>query len=43
MGELKLNKEEIERLLDSVKQNEKSLQLWRFQQKRARKQNEKDW
>jgi tetratricopeptide (TPR) repeat protein len=43
MGELKLNKDEIERLLDSVKQNEKSLQLWRFQQKRARKQNEKDW
>lgn len=39
-----LNKKDAERLLDSMKQNEKNLQLWRFQQKkRPRKPNEKDW
>ncbi len=32
------------RLLDAMKQNEKNLQLWRFQQKkRPRNPNEKDW
>ncbi len=45
LGEVQLNREEAERLLDSMKQNEKNLQLWRFQQqkKRPRTQNEKDW
>ncbi len=42
-GEIQLNKEDAERLLDSMKQNEKNLQLWRFQKKKPRKQNEKDW
>jgi len=41
---LELNKKDAERLLDSMKQNEKNLQLWRFQQKKKqRKPNEKDW
>jgi hypothetical protein len=26
-----------------MKQNEKNLQLWRFQQKRPRKAHDKDW
>jgi len=43
LGEAKLSKEEAERLLDSMKQNEKNLQLWRFQQRKPRKPNEKDW
>lgn len=39
-----LSKKDAERLLDAMKQNEKNLQLWRFQQhKRQRKPNEKDW
>ncbi|HVE84789.1 MAG TPA: tetratricopeptide repeat protein [Myxococcales bacterium] len=42
-----LNKKDVERLLDSMKQSEKNLQLWRFQQRKkksgARKDNEKDW
>lgn len=39
-----IDKQEAERLLDAMKQNEKNLQLWRFQQKkRPRKPNEKDW
>ena len=38
-----LTKEEAERMLDSMRQNEKNLQLWRFQQRRPRKPNEKDW
>ncbi|MCE9667504.1 tetratricopeptide repeat protein [Myxococcus stipitatus] len=39
-----LDKQEAERLLDAMKQNEKNLQLWRFQQKKKqRKPNEKDW
>jgi len=31
--------------LDAMKQNERNLQLWRFQQrdKKARRPNEKDW
>ncbi len=43
VGEAKLSKEEAERMLDSMKQNEKNLQLWKFQQRKPRKQNEKDW
>ena len=39
----KLNKQDVERLLDSMKQDEKNLQLWRFQQKKPRRENEKDW
>jgi tetratricopeptide (TPR) repeat protein len=39
-----MSKQEVEKLLDSMKQNEKNLQLWRFQEKkRGKKQNEKDW
>jgi hypothetical protein len=39
-----IDKQEAERLLDAMKQNEKNLQLWRFQQKKKpRKPNEKDW
>jgi tetratricopeptide (TPR) repeat protein len=35
---------ETERLLDAMKQNERNLQLWRFQQrKKPRKPDEKDW
>jgi hypothetical protein len=31
-------------MLDAMRQNEKNLQLWRFQQRqRPRKPNEKDW
>jgi tetratricopeptide (TPR) repeat protein len=43
LREAKLSREEAERMLDSMKQNEKNLQLWRFQQRKPRKQNEKDW
>ncbi len=39
----RLSKDEAEKLLDSMKQNEKNLQLWRFQQKKKRKPDEKDW
>jgi hypothetical protein len=42
-SEARLNKAEAERLLDSMKQNEKNLQLWRFQPRKPRKPNEKDW
>jgi tetratricopeptide (TPR) repeat protein len=42
-----LNRKDTERLLDSMKQNEKNLQLWRFQQrdqqKKPRRPNDKDW
>jgi tetratricopeptide (TPR) repeat protein len=39
-----VDRQEAERLLDAMKQNEKNLQLWRFQQKkRTRNPNEKDW
>jgi len=44
VDEASLGKDEAERLLDAMKQNEKNLQLWRFQQrKRPRNANEKDW
>ncbi|MGQ0508705.1 MAG: vWA domain-containing protein [Myxococcaceae bacterium] len=42
-AEARISKEEAEKLLDSMKQNEKNLQLWRFQQKKKRKSNAKDW
>jgi tetratricopeptide (TPR) repeat protein len=38
-----MSREEAERLLDAMKQHERNLQLWKFQQKRPRKPNEKDW
>ncbi|MBF5044360.1 tetratricopeptide repeat protein [Aggregicoccus sp. 17bor-14] len=41
-----IDREEAERLLDAMKQNERNLQLWRFQQrdkKQPRRPNEKDW
>jgi tetratricopeptide (TPR) repeat protein len=42
-----LNRKDVERLLDSMKQSEKNLQLWRFQQRKkaksSRKDNGKDW
>ncbi len=38
-----IDRQEAEQLLDAMKQNEKNLQLWRFQQKKKqRKANEKD-
>lgn len=42
-GTVGMSEEDAEKLLDAMKQNEKNLQLWRFQQKRPRKQNDKDW
>ncbi len=43
-SESALDRQEAERLLDAMKQNEKNLQLWRFQQKKKqRKPNDKDW
>lgn len=41
-GGADLSKRDAEKLLDSMKNNEKNLQLWRFQQ-RQRKPSEKDW
>jgi tetratricopeptide (TPR) repeat protein len=42
MGQL--DRRDTERLLDAMRQDEKNLQLWRFQQKKKpRKPNEKDW
>lgn len=42
--EADISKRDAERLLDSMKQGEKNLQLWRFQQKRKkRRPHEKDW
>jgi tetratricopeptide (TPR) repeat protein len=39
-----LDRRDTERLLDALRQSEKNLQLWRFQQKKQpRKPNEKDW
>ena len=38
------DRSDAERLLDAMRQNERNLQLWRFQQKkRQRKPDEKDW
>jgi tetratricopeptide (TPR) repeat protein len=39
-----IDRQEAERLLDAMKQNEKNLQLWRFQKKKqSRRADEKDW
>ncbi|MGZ6162056.1 MAG: VWA domain-containing protein, partial [Myxococcaceae bacterium] len=39
-----LDRGDAERLLDAMRQNERNLQLWRFQQKkRQKKPDEKDW
>src|SRR6218665_2818555 len=44
MSAEEVDRQEAERLLDAMKQNEKNLQLWRFQQKkRPRNPNAKDW
>ncbi len=44
ISQAEIDRQEAERLLDAMKQNEKNLQLWRFQQKkRPRNPNEKDW
>ena len=44
VAEGKLNKSDVDRLLNAMKQSERSLQMWRFQQKKKqRKPNEKDW
>lgn len=42
-GGASLSKSEAEKLLDSMKNSEKNLQLWRFQQKRSKRANGKDW
>ncbi len=39
----RLNKQDAERLLDSIKRDEKNLQLWKFQQKKPRRESDKDW
>jgi tetratricopeptide (TPR) repeat protein len=39
----RLSRDEAERLLDSMKRDEKNLQLWRFQQRKPRKTSDKDW
>ncbi len=38
-----LSPEEAARLLDALKQNERNLQLWRFQRRKDTKDVEKDW
>lgn len=38
-----MTRQEAEKLLDSTRNNEKNLQLWRFQQRKQRKPNDKDW
>jgi hypothetical protein len=45
MSDRELSPKEVEALLESMKQNEKNLQLWRFQtgKKKSRKGNAKDW
>lgn len=44
VSQAEIDRQQAERLLDAMKQNEKNLQLWRFQQKkRPRKPDEKDW
>ncbi len=43
MEDFRLNKQDAERLLDSIKRDEKNLQLWKFQQKKPRRESEKDW
>jgi tetratricopeptide (TPR) repeat protein len=38
-----MSREEAERLLDTLKQSERNLQLWRFQRKKEPRNDEKDW
>lgn len=42
-GGTRMSKQEAERLLDSMKNSEKNLQLWRFQKKKTRAPDGKDW
>lgn len=42
-GGASLSKSEAEKLLDSMKNSEKNLQLWRFQKKGSKRPNGKDW
>ena len=42
-GGASMSKADAEKLLDSMKNSEKNLQLWRFQQKRTKRANGKDW
>lgn len=42
-GGAQMSKKEAERLLDSMKNSEKNLQLWRFQKKKTRAPDGKDW
>jgi|CXWL01.1.fsa_nt_gi tetratricopeptide (TPR) repeat protein len=42
-GGTRMSKKEAERLLDSMKNSEKNLQLWRFQKKKTRPTDGKDW
>ena len=42
-GGASMSRKDAEKLLDSIKSSERNLQLWRFQQKRQRKPNGKDW
>ena len=42
MPPVDLSRQEAEKLLDSMRNNEKNLQLWRFQEKKTRRSN-KDW
>ena len=43
VSEGRLSKEEAERLLNAMKQDERNLQMWRFQQRKPRKSSDKDW
>lgn len=42
-GGMGMSRADAEKLLDSMKNSEKNLQLWRFQQKRNKRTNAKDW
>ncbi len=43
-GGIDVNRKDAEKLLDSLKSNEKNLQLWRFKQKSKKSEtNGKDW
>ncbi len=42
-GGEEMSKKEAERMLDSLKNTERNMQLWRFRQDKKRRANEKDW
>lgn len=42
-GVMPMSKEDAEKALDALKNNEKNLQLWRFRQKGQKSPNGKDW